>query len=121
MIAMLDRDYSGKMGFNEFKELWAVISQWHQTFVTFDRDRSGNIDPGEMNQALIAFGYRLSPQAFNVLMGRYSVNGQVAFDDFIACCIKLRTLTDQFRARDVARNGTATFQYDDFIQVAMKL
>ena len=64
-----------------------------QTFVTFDRDRSGNIDPGEMNQALTAFGYRLSPQAFNVLMGRYSVNGQVAFDDFIACCIKLRTLT----------------------------
>ena len=61
--------------------------------MTFDRDRSGNIDPGEMNQALTAFGYRLSPQAFNVLMGRYSVNGQVAFDDFIACSIKLRTLT----------------------------
>ena len=61
--------------------------------MTFDQDRSGNIDPREMNQALTAFGYRLSPQAFNVLMGRYSVNGQVAFDDFIACCIKLRTLT----------------------------
>lgn len=28
MIAMLDRDYSGKMGFNEFKELWAALNQW---------------------------------------------------------------------------------------------
>ena len=28
MIAMLDRDFSGKMGFNEFKELWAALNQW---------------------------------------------------------------------------------------------
>ena len=28
LIAMLDRDYSGKMGFSEFKELWAALSQW---------------------------------------------------------------------------------------------
>ena len=28
MIAMLDRDYSGKMGFNEFKELWTALNQW---------------------------------------------------------------------------------------------
>lgn len=28
MIAMLDRDHSGKMGFNEFKELWAALNQW---------------------------------------------------------------------------------------------
>ena len=28
MINMLDRDYSGKMGFSEFKELWAALGQW---------------------------------------------------------------------------------------------
>lgn len=28
MISMLDRDYSGKMGFNEFKELWGALNQW---------------------------------------------------------------------------------------------
>ena len=28
MITMLDRDFSGKMGFNEFKELWAALNQW---------------------------------------------------------------------------------------------
>lgn len=28
MINMLDRDYSGKMGFSEFKELWAALNQW---------------------------------------------------------------------------------------------
>uniref|UniRef100_A0A7M5XPH5 EF-hand domain-containing protein n=1 Tax=Clytia hemisphaerica TaxID=252671 RepID=A0A7M5XPH5_9CNID len=28
MICMLDRDYSGKMGFNEFRELWGALNQW---------------------------------------------------------------------------------------------
>jgi len=28
MITMLDRDFSGKMGFNEFKELWGALNQW---------------------------------------------------------------------------------------------
>lgn len=28
MITMLDRDYSGKMGFAEFKELWGALNQW---------------------------------------------------------------------------------------------
>ena len=28
MISMLDRDRSGTMGFNEFKELWTVLNQW---------------------------------------------------------------------------------------------
>ena len=28
MITMLDRDYSGQMGFSEFKELWASLNQW---------------------------------------------------------------------------------------------
>eukprot|EP00493_Phyllostaurus_siculus_P011377 UN11536 len=32
MISMLDRDYSGKMGFNEFKELWGCLNQWRGTF-----------------------------------------------------------------------------------------
>ena len=31
MICMLDRNYSGKMGFDEFKELWTAINGWKVT------------------------------------------------------------------------------------------
>jgi len=119
MIAMLDRDYSGKMGFSEFKELWAALNQWKTSFMNFDRDRSGTVEPHELQQALVAFGYNLSPQAMGVLVRRYSIDGRTGFDDFVACCIRLRALTTMFQQRDVQRNGTATFRYDDFIQVAM--
>ncbi|XP_070566626.1 sorcin-like [Ptychodera flava] len=119
MINMLDRDYSGKMGFNEFKELWTALNQWKTTFMQYDRDRSGTVEAHELHAALSAFGYNLSPNAHNILMKRYATNGRVAFDDFVSLCVRLRGLTDQFRRRDAQGVGMANFQYDDFIQVTM--
>ncbi|XP_073236364.1 sorcin-like isoform X1 [Porites lutea] len=120
MITMLDRDFSGKMGFSEFKELWAALNQWKTTFMQYDRDRSGTVEPHELHAALSAFGYRLSPNALNIIVKRYSTDNRITFDDFVACCVRLKSLTDQFRRRDTAQNGMATFQYDDFIQASMR-
>ncbi|XP_064402256.1 sorcin-like [Halichondria panicea] len=119
MINMLDRDFSGQMGFTEFKELWGVLNQWKTTFMTFDRDRSGTVEPHELQQALTTFGYRLSPQALAGVVRRFSTNSKIGFDQFVGLCVKLRLATTQFQARDTQRNGTATFAYDDFIQVVM--
>ncbi|KAM4705551.1 sorcin [Rhinophrynus dorsalis] len=121
MISMLDRDMSGKMGFNEFKELGAVINGWKQHFMAFDADRSGTVDAVELQRALGTMGYRLSPQALNNITKRYSSHGRIGFDDYIACCVKLRALTDTFRRRDAAQQGVVNFQYDDFIQCVMSI
>nr|XP_010969685.1 grancalcin isoform X2 [Camelus bactrianus] len=119
MIAMLDRDYTGKMGFNEFKELWAALNAWKQNFITIDQDRSGTVEPHELNEAIAAMGYRLSPQTLTVIVKRYSKNGRIFFDDYVACCVKLRALTDFFRRRDHLQQGVVNFVYDDFLQGTM--
>uniref|UniRef100_G1KRX4 EF-hand domain-containing protein n=2 Tax=Anolis carolinensis TaxID=28377 RepID=G1KRX4_ANOCA len=121
MISMLDRDMSGMLGFNEFKELWAVLNGWRQHFMTVDTDRSGAVDSTELQKALTGMGYRLSPQAVNGIVKRYSTRGKISFDDYIACCVKLRALTDSFRRRDQAQQGMVNFQYDDFIQCVMSI
>ncbi|KAG8518977.1 Sorcin [Galemys pyrenaicus] len=96
MVSMLDRDMSGTMGFTEFKELWSVLNGWRQHFISFDSDRSGTVDPQELQKALTTMGFRLSPQAVNSIAKRYSTNGKITFDDYIACCVKLRALTGVF-------------------------
>lgn len=86
-------------------------------------------------------GYRISPQALNAIIKRYNKGGRIFFDDYVACCVKLRTLTgiklqsrisaaevkplltvlwllilpvtDNFRRRDTMQQGSVTFQYDD--------
>lgn len=44
------------MGFNEFKELFTALNGWKQNFMMFDQDRSGTVEPHEMNQALSSMG-----------------------------------------------------------------
>uniref|UniRef100_A0A2K5HMF5 Sorcin n=1 Tax=Colobus angolensis palliatus TaxID=336983 RepID=A0A2K5HMF5_COLAP len=90
--------------------------------------QDGQIDADELQRCLtqsgIAGGYkrfRLSPQAVNSIAKRYSTNGKITFDDYIACCVKLRALTDSFRRWDTAQQGVVNFPYDDFIQCVMSV
>lgn len=55
-LAFIQRDMSGTMGFNEFKELWAVLNGWRQHFMGFDNDRSGSVDRQELEKALTNMG-----------------------------------------------------------------
>lgn len=47
---------SGTMGFNEFKELWAILNGWRQHFMSVDGDRSGTVDSQELQKALLSMG-----------------------------------------------------------------
>jgi hypothetical protein len=51
------------------------------------------------NLSISILGYRLSPQTLSAIAKRYSKNGRIFFDDYVACCVKLRALTgiDHFR------------------------
>ncbi|KAL8183379.1 UNVERIFIED_CONTAM: hypothetical protein K2H54_038724 [Gekko kuhli] len=120
MISMLDRDNTGKMGFNEFKELWAALSAWKQNFMMIDQDRSGTVELHELTQVIVAMGYRLSPQTLIAIVKRYSKNGRIFFDDYVACCVKLRALTDFFRRRDSMQQGIVNLVYDDYFQEFFK-
>ncbi|KAK6483087.1 grancalcin-like [Huso huso] len=121
MIAMLDRDMTSKMGFNEFKELFGVLNVWKQNFMMFDQDRSGTVEPHEMSQAVLSMGYRISAQTLNGILKRYSKNGRIFFDDYVACCVKLRALTETFKRRDNMQQGVVNFPYDDFIMCTMAI
>lgn len=121
MIAMLDKDHTGKMGFSEFQELWAAINAWKQNFLTIDQDRSGSVEHHELSQAIDSMGYRLSPPTLNAIVKRYSKNGRIFFDDYVACCVKLRALTEFFRRRDHLQQGCVNFMYDDFLQGTMTI
>ncbi|KAM9782591.1 sorcin-like [Neosynchiropus ocellatus] len=121
MILTLDRNFSGDMDFNEFQQMWNVVNEAKAKFMSMDKDRSGTLAVAELQQAISSLGYSLSSLAFHCIAKRYGENGLIAFDDFISIIIKLNHVTGHFRARDVSKNGSATFQYDDFIQITMGL
>ncbi|KAK8727151.1 hypothetical protein OTU49_009721 [Cherax quadricarinatus] len=93
MIAMMDVDRSGKLGLQEFLQLWTDIRIWKNAFKLYDKDSSGLLCSFELRQALNSAGYRLNNHICNALTLRYGdKEGRISFDDFIMCSVKLKTM-----------------------------
>uniref|UniRef100_A0A8D3BDF1 Programmed cell death protein 6 n=1 Tax=Scophthalmus maximus TaxID=52904 RepID=A0A8D3BDF1_SCOMX len=121
--AMFDRENKGGVNFNEFAGVWKYITDWQNIFRTYDRDNSGFIDKNELKQALTGFGYRLSDQFYSTLIEKFDRQrkGQVAFDDFIQCCIVLQRLTDVFRRYDTDQDGWIQVSYEQYLSMVFNV
>ncbi|KAB2577726.1 Programmed cell death protein 6 [Lasiodiplodia theobromae] len=117
MIRMFDTDRSGTINFDEFCGLWAFLAAWRTLFDRFDTDRSGSISFNEFSEALVAFGYRLSPQFVAILFRTYDRRNQnaISFDLFVQACISLKRMTDVFKKYDEDRDGYITLSFEEFL------
>ena len=79
IMKCFDRDDNGHINFQEFAQLWTFISQWKECFDRLDTDRSGNLDFGEMKQALASFGYRLTDPFISMAMQKCDSQRRCAF------------------------------------------
>ncbi|XP_062558498.1 calpain-A-like isoform X3 [Armigeres subalbatus] len=117
MVAMLDTDQSGKLGFEEFQSLLTDISKWKAVFKLYDQDQTGRLSAFELREALNSAGYHLNNRILNGLVHRYgSRDGSIAFDDFIMCAVKIKTMIDIFRERDSEGTNMATFSMDEWVE-----
>ncbi|XP_050555726.1 calpain-A isoform X2 [Spodoptera frugiperda] len=93
MVAMLDKDGSGGLGFDEFKTLWIDLRNWRAVFRLYDTEGRGAIPPQHLRDALHSAGYTVNAHVLNVLAHRYSSpDGYIQFDDFIMCSVRLKTM-----------------------------
>ncbi|XP_013145639.1 PREDICTED: calpain-A-like isoform X2 [Papilio polytes] len=93
MIAMLDKDNSGGLGFDEFKTLWIDLRNWRAVFRLYDTEGRGAIPAHSLRDALHSAGYTVNAHVLNVLAHRYgSSDGYIQFDDFIMCSVRLKTM-----------------------------
>lgn len=128
MIRMFDRNGNGIINFDEFVSLWKYLAAWRELFDRFDEDRSGRISLQEFENALVAFGYRLTTKFVSVLFTAFEsktrqVNapsrspGQngMSFDLFVQACISLKRMTDVFKRYDEDRDGYITVSFEEFL------
>uniref|UniRef100_A0A8C9RMU3 Programmed cell death 6 n=1 Tax=Scleropages formosus TaxID=113540 RepID=A0A8C9RMU3_SCLFO len=122
-VSMFDKDKKGGVNFSEFAGVWKYINDWQNIFRTYDRDNSGRIDRNELKQALTVFGYRLSEQFYSTLIHKFDrqQTGQMAFDDFIQCCIALQRLTELFRRYDTDQDGWLHLSYEQYLSMLLNV
>lgn len=118
---MFDSNNDGSIDLSEFAALWKYVQEWKSCFDRFDKDKSGNIDAGELQQALQSFGYRLSMDFCNLCTRVFdrADKRSMKFDDFIQCCVMLRSLTEGFKKLDTNRSGMVQINYEQFLEMAI--
>ncbi|CAG7722886.1 unnamed protein product [Allacma fusca] len=117
MVALMDVDRTGKLGLDEFVQLWKSVRTWKNVFKMFDRDNSGQLSSFELRQALTSAGYQVNNHVLQSLVLRYGdKEGQITFDDFIMCAVKLKAMIEIFKERDVDSTNEATFTMEDWVE-----
>uniref|UniRef100_A0A182P1C9 Calpain n=1 Tax=Anopheles epiroticus TaxID=199890 RepID=A0A182P1C9_9DIPT len=117
MVAMLDVDHTGKLGFEEFQQLLTDIAKWKAVFKLYDTEGSGRLSAFQLREALNSAGYHLNNRILNALVHRYgSRSGSIPFDDFIMCAVKIKTMIEIFRERDTDGTNQATFSMDEWVE-----
>ncbi|XP_069500404.1 calpain small subunit 1 [Ambystoma mexicanum] len=120
MVAVMDSDSTGKLGFSEFKYLWDNIKKWQCTYKRFDADRSGTIGPNELPGAFEAAGFRLNEQLYKMIIRRYSdENGNMDFDNYIGCLVRLDSMFRSFKALDKDGDGKVKVTLQEWLQLTM--
>ncbi|XP_032347357.1 calpain small subunit 1-like [Camelus ferus] len=119
MVAVMDSDTTGKMGFKEFKYLWNNIKKW-QSIYSLTVDRSGTIGSSKLPGDFEAAGFRLNDHLYNMTIGRYSDEvGNMDFDNFISCLVRLDAMFRAFKSLDKDGTGQTQVNIQEWLQLTM--
>ena len=95
----------GKLGFDEFTQLWKNIRQWCAVFKKHDTDSSNTISASELKAAFHEIGLIVNRNILQLLVHRYGIVGGknsekgLTFDDFIHSSMKLKHSIDTWNAK----------------------
>ncbi|XP_008307769.1 calpain small subunit 1 isoform X2 [Cynoglossus semilaevis] len=120
MVAVMDSDSTGKLGFHEFKYLWNNIKRWQKVYINHDRDRSGVISRSELPGAFKEAGFPLNDQLYKLVIRRYSdEHGDMDFDNFIGCLVRLDAMCRAFKTLDKDNSGSIELDIKEWLQLTM--
>ncbi|KAM3875576.1 calpain small subunit 1-like [Diretmus argenteus] len=120
MVAVMDSDSTGKLGFHEFKYLWNNVKRWQGIYKSHDTDRSGVISAGELPQAFKAAGFPLNEQLLQLIVRRYSdEHGDMDFDNFVGCLVRLDAMCRAFKTLDKDNNKLISLDIKEWLQLTM--
>ncbi|XP_018430466.1 PREDICTED: uncharacterized protein LOC108803126 [Nanorana parkeri] len=120
MVAVMDSDGTGKLGFEEFKYLWNNVKKWQCIYKQYDTEKTGYIPAASMPAAVQAAGFQLNEQLHQLLIRRYADNkGNVNFDSFISSLVRMDCMFRAFKALDREGNGEVQVRLPDWLKMTI--
>jgi len=120
LVALMDVDYSGKLGFFEFTNLWTQVMLWRNIFNEYDKQGDpytlGTLNSKDLRNAMKAGGYVVSKDLLEDVVLRYGdQKGEVALDKFISAAIKIKTMIALHKRREIKGQDKAILSLKDWL------
>ncbi|KAJ9453340.1 Penta-EF hand domain-containing protein 1 [Diplonema papillatum] len=120
LLRLFDSDRTGQVSFQGFCNLYQWVQSKQQSFLQFDRDRSGGLDISEVYQALTSAGFNLDQHSFYAAIKAYDPdqNGTMSATEYVGLCAFLQIATNTFQSFDTQHMGSVNMNLNQFIYAA---
>ncbi|GLD56262.1 calpain-2 catalytic subunit-like protein [Lates japonicus] len=98
MVALMDTSITGRLNGEEFVRLWRKVVTYKDIFFSTDVSRTGTLSLGELRNAFVASGMRVSDDMLNLMALRYGASsGHMTLESFISLILRLDCMHKIFK------------------------
>jgi len=118
LITVFDKDRSGTMTFYEYAALHKYILHLQNVFFSVDSNRSGTLEPNELQQALHQAGFQTDENSVRPFLRKVQgpLHQSITFSSFCVLCVQLSYIRDMFAKYDPKHTGRVTLDSNEFFK-----
>ncbi|THD23241.1 Calpain-9 [Fasciola hepatica] len=120
LVALLDRDGSGRLTESDFRRVWEILRAWSRLFAAFDPQRTGHVTSLDFRIIVEQAGYTLPHSLLSRLVHRFvDVDWRLEYSRYINAMALITKSIAIFKNYD--HGGRAILSLEQFMEVALTM
>ncbi|CAL8101878.1 unnamed protein product [Calicophoron daubneyi] len=120
LVALLDRDGTGRLSESDFRRVWDILRCWSRLFAAFDPQRTGYVTSLDFRIIVEQAGYILPHSLLSRLVHRFvNVDWRLSYPHFISAMSLITKTIANFKNYD--HGGRAVLTLEQFLDVALTM
>lgn len=120
LVRTFDNDWTGTITFYEFAALFKFVMFLHSIFQMADQNRSGTLEPMELQWALQQAGFMVDEQSVRPYLKRFQSNQvNISFASFVALATQLAHARAVFDKLDTDHDGRIILDMPTYYRIIM--
>ncbi|XP_049812675.1 calpain-C [Schistocerca nitens] len=120
VVLTLDTSGSGRLKFNDFKDLMCSLKYWQIAFKNHTKEKTGILKAERLRDALLEVGFQLNTDVLSILILRYMrKDGTLRFGDFVSAILHLTVAFNVFESKDPLQNGSIKLSLAEWLKTSL--
>ncbi|KAF2879870.1 hypothetical protein ILUMI_26300 [Ignelater luminosus] len=120
VVLTFDTTGTGRLKFNDFKDLMCSLKHWQTAFKNHTKEKTGILKAERLRDAILEVGFQMSSDVLANLILRYMrKDGTLRFGDFVSAILHLTVAFSIFDSKDPLQNGSVKLSLAEWLKSAL--